>query len=389
MSAAPIPRRAVWRRLLLPALAAALLERTAGARRAGAEPAGIPALRRGVNLSHWFQYAGRRRVGPDDLSMLRAVGFDHVRIPFDPVFLGWRMGLGPDMPGLDRLRDGVTAAIAAGLDVMLDMHPADKVKAAIENDAANEAAIARLWTYLARAFRDLPPRHLAFELLNEPQYYGFLGAARWNGFQRDLAAAVRAEAPHHLILATGHKGSGADSLTSLTPLPDANVAYAFHAYLPYIFTHQGADWLTENPGTAAAFVRGLAYPAKLADSRPGEILTAARRRQAEAELAAYRRDDWDGGRIRRQFAPIQAWASANKVRLQCNEFGVLRTATDPASRYRWIADMRTALEERGFGWTLWDYADIFGIIDPAPGPAAAPRLEAAARIALGLRAGPP
>jgi endoglucanase len=45
----------------------------------------------------------------------------------------------------------------------------------------------------------------------------------------------------------------------------------------------------------------------------------------------------------------------------CTEFGVLRVRIDAASRHRWIADVRRALERHAIGWSIWDYADLFGI----------------------------
>lgn len=57
--------------------------------------AALPSLARGVNLSHWLTYQGRQPVVQADMAMIRQAGFDHVRIPFDPVFLGWQ----PDARG--------------------------------------------------------------------------------------------------------------------------------------------------------------------------------------------------------------------------------------------------------------------------------------------------
>jgi len=34
---------------------------------------------------------------------------------------------------------------------------------------------------------------------------------------------------------------------------------------------------------------------------------------------------------------------------------------------RWIADVRTALEMYGIGWTMWDYAGGFGLVTKQSG----------------------
>jgi hypothetical protein len=50
------------------------------------------------------------------------------------------------------------------------------------------------------------------------------------------------------------------------------------------------------------------------------------------------------------------------VPLICNEFGAYRDTADPASRARWIKDVRSALEENHIGWAMWDYRGNFGVV---------------------------
>ena len=86
-------------------------------------------LKRGINLSHWLQYDGRQPIVAADMVMIRQAGFDHVRIPFDPLHLGWN----PDIasaaatarPTLDftPLDQAVNLALQADLAVILDFHP--------------------------------------------------------------------------------------------------------------------------------------------------------------------------------------------------------------------------------------------------------------------------
>ena len=52
---------------------------------------------------------------------------------------------------------------------------------------------------------------------------------------------------------------------------------------------------------------------------------------------------------------------------------------------RWISDVRTTMENNGIGWTLWDYADVFGIVKNPDSTALTGRsIEPAAETALGL-----
>jgi endoglucanase len=50
---------------------------------------------------------------------------------------------------------------------------------------------------------------------------------------------------------------------------------------------------------------------------------------------------------------------------------------------RWIADVRTALEVHGIGWTMWDYAGDFGLVTKQTERIV---VDEAVVAALGLRA---
>jgi hypothetical protein len=66
----------------------------------------------------------------------------------------------------------------------------------------------------------------------------------------------------------------------------------------------------------------------------------------------------------------------------CNEFGVYREYADPVDRAVWLRDVRTALEQNGIGWTVWDYSGAFGVVSKKDGTAVA---DDAVVLALGLK----
>lgn len=327
-----------------------------------------PILQRGVNLSHWLQYGGRQSVSATDMDMLRRAGFDHVRLPVDPARLGWRPERPGDIPEAARLRGAIALAVNAGLDVILDVHPDEAFKRALENDDWLEPAFMALWQELARQTTDFPTDKLAFELLNEPQYYGHHGKFWWR-LQSRLVKVLHAAAPGRLLLLSGPEGSSVEALIQGPP-PVTDAVYVFHFYQPYIFTHQGAEWMAD-AHTAAASMHDLPYPAaRVAEMPQG---------RAAAEVARYRSDNWNADRIRHAVAPVAAWGRSHGVRVMCTEFGVLRSHVDAASRYGWITDARRAFEQLGMGWTVWDYSDVFGIASGQPR-----RLDDGAPQALGL-----
>jgi len=63
-----------------------------------------------------------------------------------------------------------------------------------------------------------------------------------------------------------------------------------------------------------------------------------------------------------QIDAAAAWGKDRNVPLICNEFGVYRQHSPQDSRMRWIHDVRTALENDGIGWAMWDYRGGFGVV---------------------------
>ncbi len=340
-----------------------------------------PGMRRGLNLTHWFEYERGQGVSRAEMQALAELGFDHVRLPVDPVVCGWKPVAGSQFAATAALSKALDDAIQAGLEVVLDLHlePADKE--AIERSAQGRSAVVALWAEWSREFAGLPHQRLAFELFNEPQFYG-MTAANWAPFQSRMLDAVRARAPQHTVLLTGNQGGSFDGLQRLKPLQDAAAVYVFHYYAPYLFTHQGAHWMDTRYSTAGLH-QGVRYPSS---EQAGRAVSLSKPHpRAAKEMAEYLTQDWGAARIGSEIRQAADWGRRHGRRVVCNEFGVLRAAADAASRYRWIGDVRRALEAESLGWTLWDYTDIFGItVESAqPGKAGARQIDAQALVALG------
>lgn len=351
----------------------------------GAAPNSLPGMHRGLNLTHWFEYERGQGVSAAELRALRDLGFDHVRLPLDPIACGWQPGMRSGLPFMADLRAAVDDVLGAGLELVLDLHlePGDKER--IEASPEGRASIVELWRQLSQALSQLPAAQLAFELFNEPQFYG-LASRHWAPFQRQMLQVVRQHAPAHLVLLSGHQGASIEGLQKLEPVRDPAVVYVFHYYAPYLFTHQGAHWMDTRWSTAGLH-QGVRYPSSDQAGRTPQLTQPHPR--AAREMAEYLAQGWGAERIRAEVRTAADWARKHGVRLVCNEYGVLRAHADAVSRYRWIADVRQALESERIGWSLWDYTDIFGITDVSalPGQRGKRRIEAAALKALGLAPG--
>lgn len=322
----------------------------------------LPALARGVNLSHWFEHEASAVVSAEELDELAGAGFDHVRLPVDPGHLGWR----PDDPSFDlsTLDAAVRRIVASGLVLVLDLHPSGSLKERIEATPSAQRAVIELWRELAGHYGRLEPDQLVFELFNEPQFYG--RAEAWNDFQRRLVSAVRQVAPEHLLIATFPRGGGIDGMEETKPLDDSRLAYSFHFYEPYLITHQGAPWWRGKPASVR-HLTGLDYPAARVDFGRLGLDADGGRLGAMLDVAGYIAADWGPERVAARIESARAWGERHGVRLLCTEFGAIDGRLDPASRQRWLSDVRRALEAAGIGWTVWDFGADFAISKGLPG----------------------
>jgi len=356
-------------------------------------------LAKGINLSHWFwlpvggerNFASPEYFTADDAKALAAAGFTCVRIPIDPGRLfGGTAGF--VNAGIAKKLDKALDVLGeAGLAAVIDLHvlgtqSEDSYDRQLHDDSKpsvkkTEENFIKNWTALAKHIADRDPAKVFLELLNEPVFEK--APARWPAIQAKLLTAVRSQAPLHTVILTGSNWSSIDGLLSLpTPLAtDTNVIYTFHFYEPHTFTHQGATW---GPPNWALF-KELPYPSspELVEGPASKIED----RVARAEALWYGREKWATAKIAARIARAASWAKQHGVVLWCGEFGVIAHA--PAqSRMRWIADVRSSLEQSGIGWCMWDWAGNFGAT-PTQRPESGPRaLDPAALSALGLKSNP-
>jgi aryl-phospho-beta-D-glucosidase BglC (GH1 family) len=341
-------------------------------------------LRHGINASEWFAQSAEdysaartdRYTNDDDIALMAQLGFDSVRLSIDAVPLEqspWnKEGFNADFMG--RLDHAVDAMLAKGMAVQIDIHPESSYKTKVRTTSEGVDRFLMLWRKLATHYATRDPEKVFFEIMNEPEVND---PYRWAGIQARAAAAIRAAAPRNTIIATGPNYSGIADLLTQQPLPDGNVIYTFHFYEPHEFTHQGAGW----GATWWIYTHGVPYPAT--ENSMSEVLKQIPDASNRYAMEHYWLDHWDAHRIRLQIDAAAVWGKDHNVPLLCNEFGVYRRVTEPASRMAWIRDVRTALEADGIGWTMWDYRGGFGVVWKEDGKPA--KVDPAVVEALGLK----
>jgi endoglucanase len=338
-------------------------------------------LRHGINLSHWFAQSSdysrthlESHTTAEDIALIRKIGFDHVRLTLEPAPLF--NGADPDKLNVEYLKyldSALDMILARGLAVIVDIHPSDEFKAKLNSSDRQIEAFGKFWRALAQHLSARDPERVFPEVINEPMVED---GYRWFGMQGKLISAIREGAPRHTIIASGHRWSGLPELLFMQPYADRNIIYNFHFYEPFAFTHQGATWAGPNP----PFYKNVPYPSS--PDRVSKVLDTVQNESARNNLLRYGEDRWNAARIDREIGTAAAWAAKNHVPLTCNEFGTFRNFAPPADRAAWIRDMRTALEKYGIGWTMWDYAGGFGVVNKQNGHAT-PDVEIVRALGLG------
>jgi aryl-phospho-beta-D-glucosidase BglC (GH1 family) len=317
-------------------------------------------LQHGINLSGWFASSGdfsaqhlQNFTNETDLKTIHAMGFDFVRLGIAPELIERHGQLAPAHPeALAQLDRAVQEALDNHLEVMLCVFPNDDYKRNLSTERGVDDFVV-LWRILAAHFAAADHNRIFYELMNEPEVQD---PYRWMGIQARVVDAIRQADGEHTIVATAANYSSLGDLLQLEPVRDANVIYNFHFYEPYQFTHQGASWGASD----WIFYKNIPYPATPAmlaeqlKNVPGDL--------ARYNLYLYGADGWNGEAIAGRIAFAAAWARERNVPLICNEFGAYRETADPASRARWIGDVRSALEANHIGWAMWDYRGNFGIV---------------------------
>ena len=355
-------------------------------------------LKGGVNFGRYNNLKNRNlQVGlkelQRDIDVLKTIGLRHVRFPLVPSDF-WN---GKDNSGVNQKMNFLIQAIAKckanKIAVIADMHGGDKFNHKLKNeDTLNR--FCKFWTLFASILANrFGPDDLFFEGLNEPVMRYKDG---WQKKQEKILKAIRKGAPKHTILVCGDFYTGIDSLLALKPYKDTNVVYNFHYYTPFLFSHQGASWITPQHGK----LKKVPYPnislnkipaadqdsyyyldkngkkiSMRVKSNPDTIKANFYRQfktnskfdeTAREYLDKFFNKKWYRKTIYDDIKRAADWGKRYDVRLVCTEYGVFRWGSDPDDRFRWIMDVTSGMNKYNIGHTMWSYAEGFGFIDFGP-----------------------
>lgn len=298
-----------------------------------ADPADVyaanKALGRGVNLGNALEAPTEgswgMRLEADYFKLIKAAGFDHVRVP-----TRWSTHAKKDAPyAIDpaffaRVDWVLDEATKNGLGVVLNVHHFEEVDAAPD---ANLPRLVGLWEQVAARYKDRP-KSVLFELYNEP--HDKLTEEKWNAAIPAVLRTVRATNPTRPVIVGPGQWNGFRALPKLKLPDDPNLIVTVHYYEPFDFTHQGASWAPPN----VRAIKGRKWQG------------------TEQELTA----------VRRAFDQVQAWAKEHNRPVYLGEFGCYEAA-DMDSRAKWTAAVAREADARGWSRAYWEFGAGFGVYD--------------------------
>jgi endoglucanase len=259
--------------------------------------------------------------------LVKQGGFDTIRLP-----TRWSAHASRQAPyTIDasffaRVDWAVDNALRRGLNIVVNMHHYDELFADVFGERDRFVS---LWEQIAGRFQDRPAQ-LVLEPLNEP--HAALTPGLWQQVFADALAAIRTTNPQRNVVFTGAEWGGPTSLKGMMRPDDAHLIATFHYYLPFQFTHQGAEWVE---GSEAW--KGTEWLGKSND-----------------RVSV----DWD-------LDQAATWARENAIPAWMGEFGSYGRYADMDSRQRWTAYVSRGAEARGMAWAYWEFGAGFGVYDRA------------------------
>ncbi len=261
----------------------------------------------------------------EHFDVIAEAGFDTVRVP-----VRWSAyaedtypyTIDPDF--MARVTDVVDQALARDLNVILNIH---HYEAMMSDPDGHSERLIFLWLQIAAHFVDYPDG-LLLEVLNEPN--AALDDEKWNALQPVLVSTIRSVDANRIIVVGGSDWNSLDGLQAMELPDDDNLIATVHYYLPFQFTHQGAEWVD---GAGGWLGTDWGTPAEVED------------------LAT----DLD---------TMVTWSEDNGVPLFIGEFGAYSRA-EMTERVEWTAAVVSGAEARGLGWCYWEFGSGFGAYIPS------------------------
>lgn len=300
--------------------------------------------------------SNRRVTTEDHLKWMSDWGFDFIRLPISyPYYLNFDRSkkITPeevyqvDQASVEKIDKLVHLAHNYHLHVCLNLHraPGYCINAGFNEpynlwkDEEAQKAFYFHWTMWAKRYRNVSPKKISFDLLNEPCMREDMNDqhAKNSPIPGDLyrkvakaaAEAIRKENKHHLVIADGNNVGN----QPIPEIADLNIAQSCRGYFPHLISHYRAPWANKNP-------EQMDLP-----KYPGQVGNQYLNRQM----------------LEQYYKP---WIEIKNtgVGVHCGECGCWNKTPHDVF-LAWFGDVLDILSSNEIGFSLWEFIGDFGILN--------------------------
>lgn len=317
---------------------------------------------RGTNIAHFLSQSKKRGIEReqfftmDDVKAIKAMGFDHIRLPIDEEQM-WDEEGNRHKDAFKLMRNSIDWCAENKLRVIVDLHILrshhfNAEEKPLWTDPAEQEKFYDLWRDLSKELIKYPNSLVAYELMNEavaddPEL--------WNNLIANAVKVIRKTEPERTIVIGSNKWQQVGTFDELkVPANDPNILLSFHFYEPFLLTHFNASWTGLNGYTGPVHYPGVILTQQEFDDLPEEMKEMAK--------------DWVGKEFNKKWM-LEEWQKpiqkAKKIGLPlyCGEFGII-TGPPQQDMLRWYQDMIDLFEENGIAYANWNYkSGSFGLLD--------------------------
>lgn len=295
-------------------------------------------------------------VNNNDFKVLKTLGFKTIRLPV--AFEFFKSEGVPDDKVFERLDKVVKDSKLNNFKLIIDYHYG---KLNDTNYLTETPKIIGLWLKLTKRYRHESPDNLFFELYNEPPH---MSPQVWKDAAYNVVTAIRKIDRERTLIIGASNYNSLYELSRFVRLADNNIIYTFHFYEPFLFTHQGAEWVGDQVATI-----GVPFPYN-GENFP-KINPKAKNTSGEKNYKEYPIDGNEQS-VKDKLQIVKNWGNKYGVPIICGEYGVYNKYADPDSRCRYIKAVRSNLKAMHIPGLLWDYNTTFSIFNGSPSVANLP-----------------
>ena len=316
----------------------------------------------GVNIGNWLSQSwvmGEQRekiFTEEDIELLAANGFDHIRLPVDEAQL-FNTDMTLNESTVELIHRTIDCCIKHGLKVIFDLHILRSFHF-LDNDAPlwksteEQDKLVNMWRDIQGILCDYPVTSVAYEILNEAVAPT---DGQWSDLMLRVVSMIReTEKDRVIVLGANMQNQVGHVKNIIVPEGDRNIILSFHFYEPLLITHYQASWTQLRD---LHFIGPMQYPGQLI---PDDVY-AALNDEEKAVVEPYNHS-YDKEWMRQMWHEAVDYAKSKGLTLYLGEFGSLVNCGEEV-RLAWLKDVVDLCREQGIPYSLWEYNSQFGFAD--------------------------